>query len=159
MMVGVLSDTHDRIPTLQAALDIFQERGLDTVFHPGDICAPFAAKRLANFPGTLHVTFGNNDGERAGLRDILPQIQDGPLHVHVGGRRILLHHALDWCRPEDIAEADIIITGHTHESSFTHRDDKWFLNPGECCGWVAGRATIAVLDLQSTAIEWIEIPT
>jgi len=159
MRIGVLSDTHDRLPTLSWALERFATLGIDTLVHPGDIVAPFAARRLAAFAGTVHVTYGNNDGERAGLKAILPRIQDGPLWVRLDGKRVLVHHFLDWCRPQDTARADVIITGHTHAPAIERRDGRLFVNPGECCGWVTGRATIAVVDLDVGAAELIEVPT
>ena len=157
MRIGVFSDTHDRLPTLHAALGRFAQLGIETLIHAGDVVAPFTAKILAAFPGRLHILYGNNDGERSGLHDILPQIQAGPLFVGLGGRRILVHHFLDWCRPEDIAVADIIISGHTHRVAIERRDGKLFINPGECCGWLSGRATIAVVDLSTTEVEVIEV--
>jgi putative phosphoesterase len=159
MQIGVLADTHDRLPTLRAALLRFRELGITTVLHPGDIVAPFAAKVLAGFDGTLHVTYGNNDGERRGLKQVLPQIQDGPLRLELAGRRVLLHHAREWCRPEQITAADVIVTGHTHEARVERRDGKLFVNPGECCGWVTGRATVAVIALDTGEVQQIEIPT
>ncbi len=159
MQIGVLSDTHDRLPTMQAALQEFGRRGITMVLHPGDIVAPFAAKVLAAWGGTLHVTYGNNDGERRGLKQILPQIQDGPLQLALGGRRVLLHHALEWCRSEDIAAADIVVTGHTHEPVIERRAGRLLVNPGECCGWVTGRATAAVIELDTCEAELIEVPT
>lgn len=159
MRIGVLSDTHDRLTTLQVALERFAGAGIDTLFHPGDVVAPFAAKVLAGFAGTVHVTYGNNDGERKGLKQVLPQIQDGPLVVGLAGRRVLLHHALAWCRKQDVDDADVVLTGHTHEAGAQRSGDKLLLNPGECCGWVTGRATAAILDLGSLDVQWIEIPT
>lgn len=157
MRIGVFSDTHDRLPAIRAALRRFRDLELPTLLHAGDIVSPFAARLLAEFDGELHVTYGNNDGERKGLRAVLPQIRDGPLRLELAGRRVLMHHALDWCRADDIARADVIVTGHTHEVVIEHRDDKLFVNPGECCGWISGRATIAVVDLESLEAELIEI--
>lgn len=159
MLIGLISDTHDRLPTLRAALDLFARRGIATLIHPGDIVAPFAARPLADFRGALHVTYGNNDGERAGLQRILPQIQDGPLHVELAGRRILVHHFIDWCAPADVDRAEVIITGHTHEAGVERRAGRLFINPGECCGWVTRRCTIATLDTATLAVELIEVPT
>jgi putative phosphoesterase len=159
MQIGILSDTHDRLTTFRGALEQFQARGVDTLIHAGDIVAPFAAKLLAEFPGTVHVAYGNNDGERVGLKRMLPQIQDGPLWVELGGRRILVHHFVDWCAPEDIARADVIVTGHTHEALIERRSGKLWINPGECCGWVTGRATIAMLTLPTLQVEILEVPT
>jgi putative phosphoesterase len=144
---------------MQAALDEFRRRGITVVLHPGDIVAPFAAKLLAAWSGTMHVTYGNNDGERRGLKQVLPQIQDGPLHLEFGGRRILLHHALEWCRPEDISAADVVVTGHSHEPVIARREGRLFVNPGECCGWVTGRATAAIIELDTCEAKLIEVPT
>jgi uncharacterized protein len=146
MLIGVISDTHDRLPAIDRAMALFAERRVEAVVHAGDLVAPFAARRLKASTVPLHVTYGNNDGERAGLLDVLPQIVDGPLHISLGGRNILVHHFIGWCSPEDIARAEIIITGHTHEIVNTSEDGKLYLNPGEACGWVSGRCTVAILD-------------
>lgn len=157
MKIGVISDTHDHMMAIDAALDEFRRRGLTTLIHAGDVIAPFAAQRLADYGGTLHVVYGNNDGERAGLQRVLPQIQDGPLHVEIAGRRILVHHFIDWCSPADVARADIIITGHTHKLRVERIDGRLYINPGECCGWVTGACTIGVLDTDSDVFETIEL--
>lgn len=157
MRIGVLSDTHDRLPMLRAALARFADAGVDVLFHPGDVVAPFAARVLATFPGTLHITYGNNDGERKGLKRVLPQIQDGPRFVELAKRRILLHHALAWCRDDALAQADVVLVGHTHEADAVQRDGRLIVNPGECCGWVTGRATAAIVDLDTNGVEWIEL--
>lgn len=157
MVIGLLSDTHDRLPAIAAALEVFRARGIETLIHAGDLVAPFAARLLRAWSGELHVIYGNNDGERAGLRAVLPQIQDGPLFVERGGRRILVHHFLDWCDPADVARADIVVTGHTHEAGAQRRDGKLFVNPGECCGWVTGRCSAAALNLETQEVEWIEL--
>ena len=158
MLIGVISDTHDRLPTLDRGLEILRSRGVEIIIHPGDVIAPFAAKRLLNWHGPLHITYGNNDGERAGLKTVLPQIQDGPLWVEAGGKRILVHHFIDWCKQEDIARADMVITGHTHQVVNERRDGRLLLNPGECCGWLYGRCTVAVVDTESMSAEIIEVP-
>ncbi len=157
MLIGVISDTHDRLPLIDAALDLFARRSVEAVIHPGDFVAPFAVRRLLQYKGPLHVTYGNNDGERTGLKELLPQIQDGPLFVELDGRVILVHHFVDWCRPEDVDRAHIIVTGHTHDVVNRFQDKKFFLNPGECCGWVTGRCTVAVLDTEGPSAEVCEL--
>lgn len=158
MKVGLISDTHDRLPALEQALAYFSAAGIDTLIHPGDVIAPFSARRLAAFGGRLFITYGNNDGEREGLRRVLPQIQDGPLRVELAGRRILVHHFIDWCEPADVERAEIVVTGHTHEVDIRRQQGRLLVNPGECCGWVTGRATIGVLDLERMDVQIIEVP-
>jgi len=159
MLIGVISDTHDRLPMIDAALELFAARSVEAVIHAGDLVAPFAARRLLNYRGPLHVTYGNNDGERAGLKGLLPRIQDGPLFVELAGRRILVHHFIDWCDPKDIDQSDIIITGHTHNVVNRFDRGKLILNPGECCGWVHGRCTVAILDTDGPSAEVCELET
>jgi uncharacterized protein len=157
MVIGVLSDTHDRLPLIDRALELFTERGVEAILHPGDLVSPFAAKRFTGLRVPFHVTYGNNDGERKGLKGLLPQIQDGPMVLDLDGRKILLHHFVGWCRPEDLDRAKVVVTGHTHEVVNEIRDGKLYLNPGECCGWVNNRCTVAILDTAGLSAEIIEL--
>lgn len=157
MRIGIISDTHDRLPMMDRALAFFADKPIEALCHPGDIIAPFAARKFVDLDIPFHVTYGNNDGERAGLKAALPQIQDGPLSLDLGGKRVLLHHFIDWCQDKDVESADIIITGHTHEVVTEKRNGKLFLNPGECCGWVNNRCTVALLDTEDLSVDIIEL--
>ncbi|MFH1747399.1 MAG: metallophosphoesterase [Planctomycetota bacterium] len=157
MLIGLLSDTHDRLTTMRAALGCFSDLGIKTIAHAGDLVAPFAARLLVDYGGQVYVTFGNNDGERRGLLEVLPAIQNGPLKFEAGGQRILLHHYVEWCHADDIERADVIVTGHTHRPIAERRNGKLFINPGECCGWLSGRCTAAVLNLADCSVEHIEV--
>lgn len=173
MLIGVLSDTHDRLPTFAAALDAFAEAKVGAVVHAGDLVAPFAAKllnpdalRKRGFPeglgGAVHVIYGNNDGERDGLKRALPQIVDGPLRIELAGRRIAVAHYADWFADADREWAEVLISGHDHTASIDtltqDSRDQLRLNPGECCGWVTGRCTAALLDTDGPSAELIDIP-
>ncbi len=157
MLIGVISDTHDHLTTIDRAIGLFDQRGVQAMIHPGDLVAPFAARRLLKYNGPIYVTYGNNDGEREGLRKILPQITDGPLKITMGGKKILVHHFIEWCSQSDIDEADIVITGHTHEAVNEEQDGTLLLNPGECCGWVNDRATVGLLDTEAMSMEIVEL--
>ncbi len=160
MKIGVISDTHDRLPTFQRAIALFRRLKVDAIFHAGDYVAPFAAKlltpdALGGIP--LHCVYGNNDGEKAGLKKVLPGIVDGPLRVKLGDRTIVMHHWIDWLQPADLRGADVVITGHTHAVVNETRDGRLYLNPGECCGWVNDRCTVATLDLDTLHVDIIEV--
>ena len=159
MKIGVISDTHDRLPTFRRAMSLFSRMKVEAVFHAGDFVAPFAAKLITpeHYRGTVHCCFGNNDGERAGLKKLLPQVVDGTVTVKVGGKVIAMNHFIDWFKPAELAQADIIISGHTHEVVNEVRGGKLYLNPGECCGWVTDRCTIAMLDLATMKADIIEV--
>jgi putative phosphoesterase len=160
MRLGVISDTHDRLPTFRHAVDLFRTLRVDAILHAGDYIAPFAARLIApqaiDIP--VHCVLGNNDGERKGLVATLPQLVEGPLRLTLGGRVIVMHHFIDWLTPEDRRGADILITGHTHAVVNETREGTLLLNPGECCGWLTGRCTVALLDTQGPTAEIIELP-
>lgn len=159
MRIGIISDSHDRLPALKQALKLLANRNVEAILHAGDFVAPFAAKLIApdalNVP--LYAIYGNNDGERAGLKKVLPDLVDGPLKVELGGKTLVMHHFLDWMQPSDYADADVVISGHDHTLNIEQRDDKLFLNPGECCGWLTGRCTCAMLETDTMQTEVIDI--
>ena len=159
MKVGVLSDTHDRLTTFRRAVALFKRQKVDALFHAGDFVAPFAAKLIASpdLPMPLHCVYGNNDGERQGLKSLLPGVVDGPLHVTLGGKRIVMHHWIDSLSLADTQSADVVITGHTHEVVNETRHGTLLLNPGECCGWMTDRCTVAILDLDTVKAQIIEV--
>lgn len=159
MKIGVISDTHDRLPPLRRAIALFKRLRVEAVFHAGDYIAPFAARLIApdNFGLPLYCIYGNNDGERKGLKSILPNLVDGPLNVELAGKTIVMHHFIDWLGPADLEAADVVITGHTHEVVNQTDGGKLLLNPGECCGWVNDRCTVAVLDLGTMNADIVEV--
>ncbi len=160
MKIGVISDSHDRLPPLRRALAMFKRFEVDAVLHAGDYIAPFAAKLLVGTDAPdcpLHCIYGNNDGEREGLQRILPQLGDGPLRVELGGRQIAMHHWIEWFKPADLDGADVVISGHTHEIVNEKRDGVLYLNPGECCGWLTDRCTVALLDTEKVEAEIVEV--
>jgi len=161
MLVGIVSDSHDHVKLLTRALELFRERKVEAILHAGDYVAPFSAKLLANLTLTggspVHCVYGNNDGERAGLKSILPQLVDGPLHLDLGGRSIVLHHYVEWIDRAALADADIVVTGHTHEIVRETRDGTFYLNPGECCGILSGRPTAALLDTEALNAEILDL--
>jgi len=146
-----MADSHDNLPRIRQAVEFFNERGVALVFHAGDFIAPFVGRELRHLACPLVGVFGNNDGERTGLRNMmrkLGEIHDPPFFWRHNELRVLLSHVpLDEVGLE--GAADLVIWGHTHEPA-VRREAGWLLvNPGECGGWLTGRATVAWADLAS----------
>lgn len=78
--------------------------------------------------------------------------------MKLNGCAILVHHYTGWCRQEDVADCDVVISGHTHSVVIEVRDGKLYLNPGEACGWLSNRCTVAVLDTSVRSAEILELP-
>lgn len=63
MRLAILSDIHDHVWNLKAALAAC--RDADALICCGDLCSPFIVHMLAKgFDGPIHIVFGNNDGDQ-----------------------------------------------------------------------------------------------
>ncbi len=73
MIVGLMSDTHCRLPAIRELIEYMQAHGVNMVLHAGDYCAPFALLpfQASNMP--MAGVFGRNDGDHEGLRAVAQQ--------------------------------------------------------------------------------------
>jgi len=160
MLIGVVSDTHDNLTALRGALKRFRARGAELVLHAGDFVSPFMALPFKEAGLKVIGVFGNNDGDKLYLRERFSQTGElnfGPHELELSGRRILLMH-----EPRALSALaasghyDLIVYGHTHEVDL-REGPPLILNPGECGGWLSGRATCALVDLDTLRAEIIEL--
>ncbi|HHT9118131.1 MAG TPA: metallophosphoesterase [Candidatus Hypogeohydataceae bacterium YC38] len=149
MKVGIIADTHDNLPMIKRALDIFTAHGVGAILHAGDFVAPFALKELLK-PGIRLVgVFGNNDGEKAGLKELCREVHEAPYLFELGSRNILITHYIESVRDTLRKKADIVISGHTHEPEI-QEGKPLCINPGECGGWLYGKPSVAIVDLSTS---------
>jgi uncharacterized protein len=149
-MIGLLSDTHDNLTRVRAAVRLFNDAGCDLIIHAGDFVAPFTADELRNLRAPVKAVYGNCDGERAGLARAfqgLGEIADGPLAFSHAGLRFAVVH-FDSAAETQAASGrfDVVVFGHTHRPLVEVRDGVLLVNPGEASGWLRGEATVALLD-------------
>ena len=153
MKIGILSDTHDNLPLIKKAVDYFNNLKVDLVLHAGDYIAPFSVKALNLLNCPWQGVFGNNDGEKKGLTAVSQgKIKEPPLFLDLDAKRISLVHEFR----KDL-DADIIICGHTHIPEIKKQENALIINPGETCGWLSNKSTLAVLDSSSMAAEIIDL--
>ena len=81
MKIAILSDTHSRYATVEAALQILQGRNINFVIHCGDIEDSETVWLFQGF--TAHFVFGNCDLDRASLRQAVHGIGE-TLHEPFG---------------------------------------------------------------------------
>ena len=68
-------------------------------------------------------------------------------------RRIAVIHYPELALPLAAgSDFDVVVFGHTHEIE-ERRDGALLLNPGEVGGWLTGRSTVMLLDLESLEVE------
>jgi putative phosphoesterase len=156
MKIGVVSDSHDNVPMIRKAVEVLDREGVGAILHAGDFVAPFAAKELVKAKTPITAVFGNNDGERAGLAKVLPDVKPGPRLVDMAGITIVLTHDEGGIEATMLAQADVAVFGHTH-MVVVERGKVLRLNPGECGGWLTGRCTIAILDAESLDVKVVDL--
>ena len=160
MKLGVIADTHENMPKIAKAVELFNREKVDLVLHAGDFISPITAREFGKLNARLVGVFGNNDGDTAGLIERYGDI--GELHVEphkmeVGGRKIVLMHLPD-CLDALVASGkhDLVVYGHTHQIDLREGPCA-VLNPGEACGWVTGRCTVALVDLESMDVRIVAL--
>lgn len=163
MRVGVISDTHDRMPAIEQAVKIFNSHDLTAVLHCGDFVSPFSILPFKSLKAPLFAVFGNNDGEKTGLGELFSDngwsLNDRPWSFTLNNRKIAIHHEPDGviliAQKENY---DLVVFGHTHEPTVEKHSQTLLVNPGEACGWMKGSATLAIVDLIAGEAKIEEIP-
>ena len=97
MLLSILSDTHDNIWALQAALPRLAET--DVAIHCGDLVSPFMLKELGEGMAgkPVHMVWGNNNGDMLLIQSVAAQLGNITLHgelaeMALGGVRIAVNH-------------------------------------------------------------------
>ncbi len=163
MFIGVMSDTHDRIDAIEAAIDFFNGQGVSDVLHAGDLVSPFVVPRFSRLKARLHYVWGNNEGDREYIRVRFGELGTTPLGdfaiLELEGRRIALLHGAH----EHIVDAllrcgfyDVVVRGHNHRAEVIH-GPTLLVNPGEVCGYLTGHQTVALLDLEYLKAEIVRL--
>lgn len=152
MRLGVIADTHDRVPFIERAVKILNASNVDAVLHCGDFVSPFSLLPFKDLKSPLYAVFGNNDGERDGISSLFSSngwtLNERPWFFSLDGKTIAMLHEPDGI--DELAGSgnyDLIVFGHTHKKSFETRNGTMLVNPGEGCGWVEGEATLAIVDM------------
>lgn len=163
MRIGILSDTHNDLANLTAALKLFAREEVSILVHCGDLTTPETARALAGNQ-VIHV-LGNGDYAAPELREALlaghPDSWSGPIYTgELGGRRIAAAHGHERPMFDALVSSgryEFILTGHTHR----RRDIVWngarVINPGSLGGLYRESRSICILDLNSDDAQFIEV--
>ena len=163
MKIGIISDTHDNLPQIKKAVEIFNREQVGLVLHAGDFVSPFTFLEFKNLNCPLKGVFGNNDGDKLYLREKFEDIGKlfpAPYIAKIYNKDIVMLHK------EKLTDSlvksqkyDIVIYGHTHRVDLRKIGKTLIINPGECGGWLTGKSTIALLDLETLEAKIIKLAT
>lgn len=143
MRIAILSDIHDNVWKLAAALEAAQSS--DVLICCGDLCSPFIIHQLGRgFERPIHIVFGNNDGDlyriTANARRY-PQIQ---LHGEIyrgefDGKRFAVNHYDTIARTLAASgDFDVVCFGHNHVFEIARIGTALAINPGAIMGATFG---------------------
>lgn len=169
MKVCILSDSHDHIPLLDAAVAEAKAVGAEAVLHCGDVVAPSTLKCLNKHRLPVHVIHGNNSGDLYSLGQLATrpgnviQYHGMDAGLTLGGRRIFLVHYPHYARAmAATGEWDLVCCGHSHKSrierlSNIRGGETPLVNPGTVGGVGSDPATYIMADLEKMEFEVHEL--
>jgi len=156
-----MSDSHDNIQAIRRAVETFNLANVDLVIHAGDLISPFTAREFLNLKPEMIAVFGNNDGEREGLREAYSDIclLEDFKEISVEGWKFSIIHGKNPKIVDALVKSgnyDVVVRGHTHELEIKG-DETLIINPGEVCGYVSGRQTVVLLDPDDLSYKVVEL--
>jgi putative phosphoesterase len=143
MLLGVISDTHDKLASIDAALQFFVEHKVDMVIHCGDwksvSTLVYFAEQAARQKLPVRGVLGNND---ATVSEFITsslqapgdfQVVVGSMNLDVDGKKVTIyhgHHAPTLRKLRTQEDIDILLLGHTHKPLIENVNEKLIVNPG-----------------------------
>jgi len=171
MIVGIMADTHDHLPLVDKAVKKLEEEKVELVLHAGDYISPFVIPHFKSFKDRFIGVFGNNDGDHEILKKRFAEfgleIRGEFAEVKIDGLRIALLHGGEPGGPPGASELlrslvsarcyDVIVHGHLHQARVYREDKTLVINPGEVCGYLTGKSTVAILDIEKIEARIIQL--
>lgn len=171
MKIGILSDTHNNIRNLQAALEALERHEISVLIHCGDLTGVEVAFHLAGWAEQAGCTrlitvFGNGDIATGEMRNILQaqnpenyagQVFTGAIdgvaiaaaHGHVPGALEELVHSGRYA---------YVFKGHSHRrGEETASPTTRVINPGALGGLHRESRSVCLVDLEVAKVQFIEV--
>jgi putative phosphoesterase len=165
MLIGLIADTHDNLPMVEKAIRKLNEEKVELVLHAGDYVTSFVVPKFKELKAKLIGVFGNNDGDHELLKKRFSEqekleIRGNFADVAADGLRIVLLHGSDMELMKALIDSesfDVIVHGHSHSAETYRKGKTLVVNPGEVCGYLTGKSTIAVLDTNTRQARILEL--
>jgi len=163
MKIGLVSDTHNNLTNLQAALAAFQAEQIGTLVHCGDLTSPETAAALGGYR-VIHVT-GNGDYASGEIRRVLLELNplswSGPLFSgEVGGVAIAAAHGHQPRQVEQLAGSGkfaYVFCGHSHRRRDERVGAARIINPGGLGGLKSEERSFCILDLETGVARFVRV--
>jgi len=168
MQICILSDSHDNLKLLDAAIADARQRGAKAVIHCGDVVAPSTLKVTRQYELPVHVIHGNNTGDQFALHRLADK-SGGQLFyygqdagIELGGKKIFIVHYPHYAEAMAVTgDWDMVCCGHDHKHNIQWYDNikggkTVLVNPGTVAG-IGAPATYMMGDLDKMEFEVVEL--
>jgi putative phosphoesterase len=151
---------------IEKAVKRFNEENVGLVLHAGDYVAPFVIPKFKELKARLVGVFGNNDGDHELLRKRVSENKNVEIRgtfaaITIEGLKIALLHGDEAELLKtliDNGSLDVIVHGHAHSAEVYRKGRTLVVNPGEVCGYLTGKSTVALLDTSKKEACIVELP-
>ena len=165
MLIGVISDTHDNLPMIEKAVKKLNDEKVKLVLHAGDYVSPFVIAKFKPLNCNLIGVFGNNDGDHELLRKRFSETENCTIRgrfaeINADGFLIALLHGDETELLNALASHggfNAVVHGHSHANVSMNMGKTLVVNPGEVCGYLTRKPTIALLDTVKREARIIEL--
>ena len=163
MLIAIISDTHDQLPNLRAAIDHCNANNVEIVIHCGDLISPFMLTQLARFAGPVHLVYGNNVGDQhiisSSCGSRFPSIthHGGLGMLEADGLKVAITHYPEMGRAlAGQGRFDVVCCGHNHRYLVEEVAGCLVINPGDMLGKDV-RPGFCILDSASRRVDRVEV--
>ena len=160
MLIGVLSDTHDRTEAMAAGVKLLQEKNAEHFIHCGDVGSVRVLDFLAGLPSAF--VWGNTDWDRAGLarygETIGVRCYGAFGELTLGGKEFALLHGDDTKLKQKVLadqKHDFLLQGHSHLREDRKVGRVRVVNPGALHR--ANPKTLAMIDTERDAVTFFDV--
>ncbi|WP_136810037.1 YfcE family phosphodiesterase [Desulfosediminicola flagellatus] len=161
--IAIISDTHDQIANLRAAISHCNTESVDLIIHCGDLISPFMLKELAKFNGPTHLIYGNNAGDQHLISSRCSNEYANITHHGIFGRITVCGLKVAFVHYPDMAmglvrqkEYDIVCCGHNHRNYIEQYEETLLINPGHMLGENESGG-FTVLDCTTMSVQRISV--
>jgi hypothetical protein len=160
VIIGILSDTHDRLESTIAGLNSLRAAGAEFFIHCGDVGGERILDQLAGLKAAL--VWGNNDWDRRELtryaENLGIDVANSLAELELGGKKFAVTHGDDGGivrRIIDEQAHDYLLLGHSHVRADQRMGKIRIINPGALHR--AAQKSVARLDTVTDDLQFMGI--
>jgi putative phosphoesterase len=158
MLIGILSDTHDRVETMKLAVALLKNAGAEFFIHCGDVGGTGVLDHLAGLKAVF--VWGNTDWDRLPLQRYAQGLgiacYGSMGDIQLDGKRIAVLHGDDAALMQKLLvgqQYDYLFHGHTHVRRDERIGKTRVINPGALQR--AKEKSVALLDSTSDQLRFL----